>query len=37
MIGVLLTIIFLLGIPMLIGVYYELRDAFSGDWMDLED
>lgn len=37
MIGVLLTILLMIGISMLAGVSEMIEEAFQGDWMNLED
>lgn len=37
MIGVLLTILLMIGISMLAGVSEMFEEAFQGDWMNLED
>ena len=37
MIGVLLTILLMIGISMLAGASEMIEEAFSGDWMNLED
>lgn len=37
MIGVLLTILLMIGISMLAGASELLTEAFSGDWMNLEE
>lgn len=37
MIGVLLTILLMIGISMLAGASELIEEAFQGDWMNLED
>lgn len=37
MIGVLLTILLMIGISMLAGASEMIEEAFGGDWMNLED
>lgn len=37
MIGVLLTILLMIGISMLAGVSEMIEESFQGDWMNLED
>lgn len=37
MIGVLLTILLMIGISMLAGASEMVEEAFQGDWMNLED
>jgi len=37
MIGVLLTILLMIGISMLAGASEMIEEAFQGDWMNLED
>lgn len=37
MIALLITILLMIGISMLAGVSELLTEAFSGDWMNLED
>lgn len=37
MLGVLLTILLMIGISMLAGASEMIEEAFQGDWMNLED